>query len=81
MNCTGRGRPKQYPVTVYRAHRANARDTMWCPRMLGITLMCRAETRTRVARVQRADHETNTPHTEFQLDSAEREFVYPQDTC
>jgi hypothetical protein len=26
-DCTGRGRPVQYTVTVYRAHRANARDT------------------------------------------------------
>jgi hypothetical protein len=26
-DCTARGRPVQYPVTVYRSHRANARDT------------------------------------------------------
>jgi hypothetical protein len=25
-DCTGRGRPVQYTVIVYRAHRANARD-------------------------------------------------------
>jgi hypothetical protein len=65
-DCTGRGRPVQYPVTVYRAHRADARDNAGEHLVQGcyaLVFVCHAEIRTRVSRVrvQRANHLTTAP--------------------